>query len=269
MARAVRPNPPGPIPSLFQGEPVRWLVFAVISLTVWEIGARLYNSPFLLPTPSRILEEFLKTPALVLKNAWVTSQEIVLGFVLGALIAHLAAVLLIVLPDWLEDFIFRLVSTLNSIPFVALASLVVVWLGVNGIGSKVAIAGLYTFFALVYFVHKGLVSTDTSKEELLTSYNVSFSQRIRFLKLPSALPIIFTSLKGGAMAAVNGAIVGELFGAFQGLGFMILDSRYVGNTARVFLAAVFCTGVGWLLLGILNALERRFVGWHLEMTRQR
>ncbi|MCV4754942.1 hypothetical protein OFC37_36320, partial [Escherichia coli] len=78
-----------------------------------------------------------------------------------------------VLPRWLEDFIFRLVSTLNSIPFVALASLVVVWLGVNGIGSKVAIAALYTFFALVYFVHKGLVSTDTAKEELLTSYNVS------------------------------------------------------------------------------------------------
>ncbi|GEM87352.1 ABC transporter permease [Meiothermus granaticius] len=269
MARAIRPTPSKPTPALLQGEGMRWLVFAVVSLGVWELGARLYNAPFLLPTPSRILQEFLKTPNLVLQNAWVTAQEIVLGFVLGALIAHLAAVLLIVLPKWLEDFIFRLVSTLNSIPFVALASLVVVWLGVNGIGSKVAIAGLYTFFALVYFVHKGLVSTDTGKEELLTSYNVSFAQRVRFLKLPSALPIIFTSLKGGAMAAVNGAIVGELFGAFQGLGFMILDSRYVGNTARVFLAAVCCTLVGWLLLGLLTALERRWVGWHLEMTRQR
>jgi NitT/TauT family transport system permease protein len=92
---------------------------------------------------------------------------------------------------------------------------------------------------------------------------------VRYLKFPVSLPIIFTSLKGSAMAAVNGAIVGELFGAFQGLGFMILDSRYVGNTARVFLAAVCCTIVGWLLLGILNALERRFVGWHLEMTQQR
>ena len=259
---------PIPSPSILRGEGLRWLIFAVVSISIWEIGARLYNTPFLLPTPSRILEEFLKTPALVLKNAWITSQEIVLGFVLGAIIAHLVALLLIVLPGWLEDFIFRAVSTLNSIPFVALASLVVVWLGVNGIGSKVAIAALYAFFALVYFVHKGMVSTDSTKEELLTSYNANFLQRVRFLKLPFALPIIFTSLKGAAMAAVNGAIVGELFGAFQGLGFMILDSRYVGNTARVFLAAVFCTMVGWLLLGILTALERRFVGWHLEMTRQ-
>lgn len=266
MARAV--HSPRNAPPLWKNEGVRWLVFAVVALALWEVGARLYNSPFLLPGPSRILEEFLKTPALVLGHAWITTQEIVLGFLLGALIAHLAALLLIVLPEWLEDFIFRAVSTLNSIPFVALASLVVVWLGVNGIGSKVAIAALYAFFALVYFVHKGMVSTDATKEELLTSYSASFAQRVRYLKLPFALPIIFTSLKGAAMAAVNGAIVGELFGAFQGLGFMILDSRYVGNTARVFLAAVFCTVVGWLLLGVLTALERRFVGWHLEMTRK-
>jgi len=254
--------------SLAQSEGVRWLVFAVVALGLWEVGARLYNTPFLLPTPSRIFEEFAKAPNLVLANAWVTTQEIVLGFVLGAVIAHVTALLLLVLPKWLEDFIFRAVTTLNSIPFVALASLVVVWLGVNGIGSKVAIAALYAFFALVYFVHKGMVSTDASKEELLTSYSANFLQRVSFLKLPFALPIIFTSLKGAAMAAVNGAIVGELFGAFRGLGFMILDSRYVGNTARVFLAAIFCTMVGWLLLGILTALERRFVGWHLEMTKQ-
>lgn len=267
-ARSARPASPSAPSGLLSSEWSRWLLFAVVSISLWEIGARFYGAPFLLPTPSRILEEFLKTPALVLANAWITTQEILVGFVLGSLIALAAATVLIVLPRLLEDFIFRAVTTLNSIPFVALASLVVVWLGVNGIGSKVAIAALYAFFALVYHAHKAMTSTDASKEELLTSYSSNFSQRVRFLKFPSSLPIIFTSLKGAAMAAVNGAIVGELFGAFQGLGFMILDSRYVGNTARVFLAAVCCTVVGWLLLGVLNALERRFVGWHLEMTQR-
>lgn len=254
--------------SFTQTEVFRWLVFAVITLSIWEVGARLYDAPFLLPAPSRIFEELLKSPAVVWMNFRVTALEILLGFVLGSVIAHLAALLLLVAPRWLEDFIFRAVTTLNSIPFVALASLVVVWIGVNGIASKVAIAGLYAFFALVYFVHKGMVSTETPKEELLTSYSASFIQRVRYLKFPFALPIIFTSLKGAAMASVNGAIVGEIFGAFQGLGFMIVDSRYVGNTARVFLAAVCCTLVGWLLLGVLNALERKLVGWHLEMTKQ-
>jgi ABC-type nitrate/sulfonate/bicarbonate transport system permease component len=186
----------------------RWLVFSIISVSVWEFGSRLYNAPFLLPAPSRILEEFLKNPALVLANAFITTQEIVVGFVLGSLIALVAAIVLMALPKFIEDFIFRLVTTLNSIPFVALASLVVVWIGVNGIASKVAIAALYAFFALVYHAHKGMLSTDTMKEELLSCYNASFLQRIRFLKLPFSLPIIFVSLKGSAMAAVNGAIVG-------------------------------------------------------------
>ena len=254
--------------SLADNEVTRWLLFGIVFMAVWEVAAIAYDAPFLLPGPSRIFGEFARAPQLVLANAWITTQEIVLGFLLGSLLAMLAALVLLVVPRWLEDFIFRAVITLNSIPFVALASLVVVWLGANTISSKVAIAGLYAFFALVYFAHKEMLSTDPLKEELLTSYNASFGQRVRFLKLPSALPVIFTSLKGAAMAAVNGAIVGELFGAFQGLGFMILDSRYVGNTARVFVAAVLCTLVGWMMLGVLTVLERRFVGWHLEMTKQ-
>ncbi len=253
---------------LLQGEGARWILFALVFLGGWELAARLYDAPFLLPPPTRVFSEFLRTPGLVLTHAWITTQEIVLGFVIGSVLALFAALLLLVVPKWLEDLIFRLVVTVNSIPFVALASLVVVWLGANTIASKVAIAGMYAFFALVYFIHKEMLSTDPLKEELLTSYNADFNQRVRYLKLPSAMPVIFTSLKGGAMAAVNGAIVGELFGAFQGLGFMILDSRYVGNTARVFVAAVFCTLVGWVMLGILTALERHFVGWHLEMTKQ-
>lgn len=254
--------------SLADNEVTRWLLFGIVFMAVWEVAAIAYDAPFLLPGPSRIFGEFARAPQLVLANAWITTQEIVLGFLLGSVLAMLAALVLLVVPRWLEDFIFRAVITLNSIPFVALASLVVVWLGANTIASKVAIAGLYAFFALVYFAHKEMLSTDPLKEELLTSYNASFGQRVRFLKLPSALPVIFTSLKGAAMAAVNGAIVGELFGAFQGLGFMILDSRYVGNTARVFVAAVLCTLVGWMMLGVLTVLERRFVGWHLEMTKQ-
>ena len=69
--------------------------------------------------------------------------------------------------------------------------------------------------------------------------------------------------------AVNGAIVGELFGAFEGLGYMILDSRYVGNTVRVFLAAVVCTLIGWLLLGVVALAERALLPWHVSMAGRR
>jgi ABC-type nitrate/sulfonate/bicarbonate transport system permease component len=244
-----------------------WGTFAVLVLIFWEAGARLYAQPYLLPAPSQILRALGADTQLVLYYAKITTQETVFGFVLGSAAALIGAMLFVWLPRAVEDFLYRLVVTLNSTPFVALASLAVVWFGL-GITSKVIIAALYTFFAVLYHTHKEFISVDPMREHLMDIYNASWLQRMLLLKLPSALPIIFTSLKGGVMAAVNGAIVGELFGAFEGLGYMILDSRYVGNTVRVFLAAVFCMLIGWVLLGIVTVAERALIPWHVSLSTE-
>jgi ABC-type nitrate/sulfonate/bicarbonate transport system permease component len=251
-----------------RGELASWALFAMVTVAVWELAARLYGQPYLLPAPSQIGRELAEQWQLVLEYTAITTQEIVLGFVLGSVLALLGAVLFLWLPGPLEDFLYRLVVTLNSTPFVVLASLAVVWFGL-GITSKVLIAGMYAFFAVLYTTHKEFVSVEPIREHLLDIYGATWWQRIFLLKVPSALPIIFVSLKGGVMAAVNGAIVGELFGAFEGLGYMILDSRYVGNTVRVFLAGVFCTAIGWLLLGAIAVAERAMLPWHVSMARER
>ncbi len=245
-----------------------WTAFSLTVVAAWEVISRLYDQPYLLPAPSQIVRALLADSSVVLYYARVTMQETVLGFILGSAGALLAAMLFVWLPRWLEDFLYRVVVTLNSTPFVALASLAVVWFGL-GISSKIVIAGMYTFFAVLYYTHKEFISVDPMREHLMDIYNATWLQRMLLLKLPSALPIIFTSLKGGVMAAVNGAIVGELFGAFEGLGYMILDSRYVGNTVRVFLAAVFCTMIGWVLLGIVTIAERLLLPWHVSIARGR
>lgn len=267
------PLPAGPAPSVrSRRTPVAdlgsWTLFALFVVAAWEAGSRLYAQPYLLPAPSQIVHALASDTPLVLSYARVTTQETVLGFLAGSALALAAAMLFVWLPRVLEDFLYRLVVTLNSTPFVALASLVVVWFGL-GITSKIVIAGVYTFFAVLYHTHKEFISVDPMREYLMDVYNAGWLQRMVLLKIPSALPIIFTSLKGGVMAAVNGAIVGELFGAFEGLGYMILDSRYVGNTVRVFLAAVFCTLIGWVLLGIVTVAERLLLPWHVSMARER
>lgn len=262
---ATTPSPPRRSAA---SELASWTLFALFLLAAWEVVSRLYAQPYLLPAPSQILRALQEDAAVVLSYARVTMQETVLGFLLGSSAALAAAALFIWLPRPVEDFLYRIVVTLNSTPFVALASLVVVWFGL-GITSKVIIAGLYTFFAVLYTTHKEFISIDPMREHLMEVYNASWLQRLLLLRLPSALPIIFTSLKGGVMAAVNGAIVGELFGAFEGLGYMILDSRYVGNTVRVFLAAVFCTVIGWVLLGVVTVAERALLPWHVSLARER
>lgn len=250
------------------GEVSRWLLFAVLFLGAWETAARLYDQPYLLPAPSAVVREFAENRLLVWQYTTVTFQEVSLGFLYGSALAIGVAALFLWLPPWLEDLLYRLVVTINSTPFVALASLAVVWFGI-GIRSKVIIASLYAFFAVMYHAHRAFLSVERTREQLLDLYNATWLQRMLLLKIPSALPILFTSLKGGVMAAVNGAIVGELFGATEGLGFMILDARYVGNTVRVFLAAVMCTLIGWLLLGVVSAVERWMLPWHAEVAGRR
>jgi ABC-type nitrate/sulfonate/bicarbonate transport system permease component len=242
-----------------------WTIFAAIMVTLWEVGARLYAQPYLVPAPSAIFIELRNNAGLVLSYAWITLTEVVLGFAIGSALALFGAMMFIWLPKAIEEFFFRIVVTLNSTPFVALASLAVVWFGL-GIRSRVIIAAMYTFFAVLYTTHKEFVSVERIREQLMDVYSASWWQRIFLLKVPSALPIIFVSLKGGVMAAVNGAIVGELYGASEGLGYMILDSRYVANTTRVFLAAVFCTVIGWLLLGAVTVAERLMMPWHVSLS---
>lgn len=244
-----------------------WVVFGVISIALWAVIARAYGQTYLLPDPWQVLTQAGRQPGLLLHYTLITAAEIGLGFLAGSAAALLVSVTLLILPRWLRDYIQRLVVTLNSVPFVAMAGLVVIWFPAPMEAQTMA-AALFCFFAVVYHTHQAFGASPPLYEDLMSSYSASFMQRLLYLKLPASLPVLMTSLKGGAMAAVNGAIVGELFGAYQGLGFLIMDSRYVGNTSRVFLSALLCTVLGWVLMGLLALVERRVLGWHRMQLRE-
>ena len=154
-----------------------WLVFGVVAVASWEVGSRLYAQPYLLPAPSQMARELAENWELVLGYAWITTQEVVIGFLLGSVVALLAAVFFLWLPALLEEFLYRVVVTLNTTPFVALASLAVVWFGL-GITSKILIAGMYTFFAVLYTTHKEFISVEPIREQLMDVYGATWWQRI-------------------------------------------------------------------------------------------
>src|SRR5262249_12053220 len=143
-----------------------WALFGVVAVLGWELGSRLYGQPYLLPAPSQIARELGQNGDLVLGYAWIPTQEAVAGLPLGSGAALLAAMLFLWLPAVLEEFLYRAIVTLNSTPFVALASLAVVWFGL-GITSKILIAGLYTFFAVLYATHKEFISVEPIREQLM------------------------------------------------------------------------------------------------------
>ena len=98
------------------GELRSWVLFGVVALAAWEAASRLYAQPYLLPAPSQIAVELGENWDLVLAYAWITTQEVVIGFTLGSVMALLAAMLFLWLPRFLEDFLYRVIVTLNSTP---------------------------------------------------------------------------------------------------------------------------------------------------------
>src|SRR5262245_65754562 len=95
------------------GELRSWILFGAIAVAAWELASRLYAQPFLLPAPSQIAGELGENWDLVLAYAWIATQEVVIGFTLGSVAALLAAMLFLWLPRFLEDFLYRVIVTLD------------------------------------------------------------------------------------------------------------------------------------------------------------
>src|SRR3974390_1643833 len=183
----------------------------------WEIAVRALGIPdFILPSPSAIVIKIVVSWQLLIWNAFVTLQEILLGFGLSVVIAIPLAIA-VVYSGVFERVAFPFMVSLQTIPKVALAPILVMWLG-YGILPKIMVAFLISFFPIVIGAVVGMRSTE--KEMIYLVQSMGASELTTFLKirLPRALPSIFGGLKVGMGQAVVGATVGEVLAAGSRLG---------------------------------------------------
>ena len=177
-------NRHGPVPAIFV------LVFAV-----WELGVRALDVPdYILPSPSVIVVKIFVSWQLLLVNAFVTLQEILLGFGLSVVIAIPLAIA-VVYSRVFERVAFPFMVSLQTIPKVALAPILVIWLG-YGIMPKVMVAFLISFFPIVINSVIGMRSAE--KEMIYLVQSMGANELTTFLKirLPKALPSIFGGTQG-------------------------------------------------------------------------
>jgi ABC-type nitrate/sulfonate/bicarbonate transport system permease component len=102
----------------------------------------------------------------------------------------------------------------------------------------------------------------------MDSYHSSGWQKFKYLQFPSALPQILASFKVAWTLAVIGAVVGEVFGAYRGLGFLIVDAIYIMDTPRVFASIIACSLLGLSFVGIITLMEKRLIAWHVSAERR-
>lgn len=170
--------------------------------------------------PSREQGPLLIT--VLLKSAWFTAKEAIVGFLGGAILGFTLAVLLVHSRLAQRAFLPYIVAS-QTIPILAVAPMVVVWLKA-GWQSVAVIAAYLTFFPVAINTLRGLQSADPRAHELLRSYAASPWHVLWKLRVPASLPYVFTALKISATASVVGAIIGELPSSIQdGLGGAILN----------------------------------------------
>jgi NitT/TauT family transport system permease protein len=190
---------------------------------------------------------------------FVTLQAIVLGFLLSASVAFVLGTL-ISQVRLVEATIYPYVVALQTLPKIAIAPLILVWVGL-GIESKIIIAALVSFFPMLVNTIVGLKSASEDKLELMRALTASRTKTFFLVKLPEALPYIFAGLQIGIVLAVLGAIVGEFVGAKAGLGYLIIQMNYTMDVAGMF-AVLVILGVMGIVLNILIAmLRRRVIFW--------
>lgn len=230
-------------------------------LAFWEVAVRAFGvKPVFLPSPLLIGAELADSPMWYLGHAWYTLAVTLGGFAL-AVVVGVALAVLIVESRLLENTIYALIIGLNGVPKVAIAPLLVIWLG-TGSEPKVAIAFLIAVFAVVIDTVLGLKSVLPDILDLAKSLRGSRLQILMHIRFPTALPSMFAGMKVAVSLALVGTIVGEFVSSQRGLGYVILSAQGTFDTPRVFAAIVVLAVMGLVLFWLLAWLERRALPWH-------
>lgn len=228
----------------------------------WLVVVAFEVESYLVPTPGQVTSAFTRMPGYLLDNARVTLVETLAGFALtvagGLVLGGLLAA-----SRLLEQALYPVLVALNAVPKLAFAPLLVVWMGF-GHAPKIVMVVLMCFFPVVLATVAGLTSTPKDLVELARSLSASRRQTFVKVRLRAALPQIFVGLKTAMPLAVIGALVGELFGASEGLGYVIQNAG--GDTALAFAAIALLAVMSIVLFYVLVVAERLLLPWVRETT---
>ena len=239
-------------------------VGVVALLLLWLLLTTAFKIPdYLLPSPISVVRRaFLEWRTLV-DQASYTLIEIVAGF-LGSVLIGIPMALAVVLSRPVERIVLPLVVASQAIPKVAIAPILVIWLGF-GLFPKIVISFLIGFFPVLVSTIAGLKSVETEMIDLVRSMGASTTKIIFRVRLPSALPQIFSGLKVAIALSVVGAIVGEFVGADRGLGYLLLTATGALDGSLVWAALLVLIGLGILLFQIVATVERVAIRWHVSI----
>lgn len=256
---------PNPVFAWLDERPT-WLTIAIsflLLLGAWQLVVTLGGyPPFILPGPRDVAEAFVRlmSDGRLPRHTLVTLSEVVPGLALGVLVALPLAYVLTKSP-LAERLISPYLIASQAIPVIAIAPLLTIWVQ-SWYWSRVLVAALTVFFPILVSSIAGLRAVPREFYDLMHSLRAGKWQIFRKLEMPAALPTVLAGLKVGATLAVIGAIVGEFVQPkSQGLGYLLVTSRYQFKTDEVFVVLITLSVMALSLYGLVFLAERRLLRW--------
>jgi len=236
-------------------------VLVITLLALWELYVHLGQvSPLYLPAPSAIIQALINNWGVIYDNTVQTLLETVLGMGIAILLGLLLAVLLDI-SGWLRRAIYPLLVVSQTIPIIALAPLLLLWIGYD-IRPKLIVVTLYCFFPIAVACADGLASAEPELMNLLGSMRASRWQTLWLVRLPGAMPAYFSGLRIAATYSVTGAIFGEYVGGSKGLGIYMENATNSFAIVLVFAAILVTAVLSIMLFGLVSIIERLALPWY-------
>ena len=224
-------------------------------LGLWELTCRVFGiAEYVVPAPSDIGHQLAMNGSRVLWHTGITVVGAAAGFLIANALSFGTAIFFTYAPV-VERSAYPYLVALKSVPIVAVAPLITLWMG-DGFGSKVAMAALITFFPMVVNAALGLQSADRRALDLMKVLGATDRQIFLKLRIPTALPYIASALKISAPLAVVGAIVAEIAGSSSGIGYLILVAAYKVETPLMFACVLAAALSGLLFFGLAVTIEK-------------
>jgi NitT/TauT family transport system permease protein len=243
------------------------ILLGIAMLAAWELAVRHYNVPvFVLPPPSAIWQAFTGNFSSLMLSMWTTLRITWIAFACALLGGCLLAIVFSQ-SRVLEMALYPYAVVLQVTPVVAIAPLIIIWVGFERINvALVILAFIVAFFPIVSNMTLGLRSTDSNLVDLFRLYGASRWQLLRRLQIPTALPLLLSAMKVSGGLALIGAVVAEFVagsGTATGLAWRIVEAGNRLEIAKMFAALGLLSAVGILNFYALSALEWALLHrWH-------
>ena len=243
------------------------LLACLVAIAAWAAAVRIFAIPdYLLPAPQAVAARIIKDWPLLWKHGTYTLVSVLSGF-LASIAIGVPIAFAIVLNRAMERVTMPFLVMSQTIPKVAIAPILVVWLGF-GILPKIAIVFLISFFPIVVSTVVGLKSVETDMIDLVRSMGARTLKIMLRVRAPSALPQMFAGFKIAVCLAVVGAIVGEFVGSDRGLGYLLLTSTGTLDGPLIWAALVVLIVMGMTLFAIVSRIERLAIPWHVSLRAE-